>query len=823
MRYSPLALPVGMSLALAIFLSGCAEPSKAPVVKQDATEVTPDKPEQPAGTETEPTPPTLDGEENLAIEKELAKTQAGETPTPTEGPTLTPAGDTPAETEKPNTETPETEAVAAKTEPGEIQVDAKLIPRSILFGNPQRARARMSSDGAQLAYLAPVDGVMNLWVTSADKPDEAKPITHDKGRGIRSYFWAYDNKHILYTQDANGDENWHVYCVDTATGDLKDLTPLKKVRAEIEGVSEKFPNEILVGLNDRDAQLHDIYKVNIETGNKELIQKNEGVAGYMTDDDYKVRFAINYLPDASQVLYEPDGSGGWKEFIKIPASDAMTTGPAGFDKTGTHLYFMDSRDRNTSALFSIDLATGDKKLIAENDKADIGGVLTHPTEKTIQAVSFTYTRQEWEILDEAIKKDLDFLATVEDGEALVTERTLDDKFWNVAYVVDDGPVKFYLYDRENQKAKFLFASRDDMAEYKFTKMRPELIESRDGLTLVSYLSLPPGTDSDGDGRPEKPMPLVLNVHGGPWSRDGWGFDSEHQWLTNRGYAVLSVNYRGSTGFGKDFINAANGQWSKKMHDDLLDAVDWAVEQKIAEKDKVCVMGGSYGGYATLVGLTFTPDVFACGVDVVGPSSLVTLLQNAPAYWAPFMPVMKDRVGDYETEEGRELLMALSPLSKVDKISKPLLIGQGANDPRVTQVEADQIVAAMEEKKIPVTYCLFPDEGHGFGRPENSMAFNAVVEAFLAENLGGRYEPIGTDFTGSSITVPAGADDVPGLAAALAAMPKPEVAPEEKPAEEAAPEETPPAAEKPEPGAPAEEKVPNPAEEEKPAVEEKSAE
>jgi dipeptidyl aminopeptidase/acylaminoacyl peptidase len=345
---------------------------------------------------------------------------------------------------------------------------------------------------------------------------------------------------------------------------------------------------------------------------------------------------------------------------------------------------------------------------------------------------------------------------------LVTSRTLDDKLWTVAYLLDDGPVKFYLYNRDKKEAKFLFNSRDDLEDYEFVKMHTPVIKSRDGLNLVSYLSLPKGSDPDGDGVPNKPVPLVLDVHGGPWARDEWGFNSTHQWLANRGYAVLSVNYRGSTGFGKEFVNAANGQWSRNMHDDLIDAVNWAVDQGIAERDKVCIMGGSYGGYATLVGLTFTPDVFACGVDIVGPSSLVTLLQNVPPYWIPIMPMMKARVGDVATEEGQAELLKMSPLPLVDKIAKPLLIGQGANDPRVTQLEADQIVDAMQAKNIPVTYVLYPDEGHGFSNEPNRMSFNAVTEAFLAEHLGGRFEAVGNDFEGSSIHVPVGAGEVPGI-------------------------------------------------------------
>jgi dipeptidyl aminopeptidase/acylaminoacyl peptidase len=293
-------------------------------------------------------------------------------------------------------------------------------------------------------------------------------------------------------------------------------------------------------------------------------------------------------------------------------------------------------------------------------------------------------------------------------------------------------------------------------------MHDVIITSRDGLPLVGYLSLPTNSDPDGDGRPDKPVPLVLDVHGGPWFRDEWGFNPNHQWLADRGYAVLSANYRGSTGFGKAFVNAADREWAAKMHDDLIDAVDWAVRERIAAESAVAIMGASYGGYATLVGLSFTPEVFACGVDIAGPSSLVSLLQNPPPYLAPFTPVLSLRIGDVSTEQGRAQLMQRSPLRLVDKIRRPLLIGQGANDPRVTRLEADQIVAAMQANKLPVTYLLYPDEGHGFVREENRASFSAVTEAFLAQHLGGEYEPVGTDFENSSLHVPVGVDDVPGL-------------------------------------------------------------
>jgi dipeptidyl aminopeptidase/acylaminoacyl peptidase len=664
-----------------------------------------------------------------------------------------------------------TETKTAATQPaGETKMDAKLIPRDVLFGNPERAMARLSPDGKYLSFMAPVDGVLNVWVGPADDMKQAKPVTKEKVRPVPGYSWAYDSKHILYSQDTNGNENFHLFATNVDTAETKDLTPIDGVRAELQEVSQKFPNEILVGLNDRNKELHDIWRVNIDTGEKKLVEQNPGVAGYVTDDGFNVRIAQNYTPTGGQVWLLPEGEGDakkWKEFQEFGPEDSMTSGPAGFDKTGRKLYFQDSRERNTAGLFEMNLDDGKVTLVADDPRADAGGVMAHPTEKTIEAVSFEYSKNEWKFFDDAIKADFDFLKTVQDGEIIVADRTLDDKRWIVAFLQDDGPVKTYLYEREpEKKATFLFQNRDDLDDYPLVKMHTPVIKSRDGLDLVSYLTLPPGSDPDGDGVPNKPLPMVLYVHGGPWARDSWGLNPIHQWLANRGYAVLSVNYRGSTGFGKEFINAANGEWSGKMHDDLLDAVNWAVENKIADKDKVAIGGGSYGGYATLVGMTYTPDVFAAGVDIVGPSSLVTLLENVPPYWMPFMPVMKVRVGDVSTEEGKAELLKRSPLTLVDKIKKPLLIGQGANDPRVTQLEADQIVKAMQEHKIPVTYVLYPDEGHGFRRPENRNSFNAVTEAFLAEQLGGRFEPVGDDFKGATIEVPAGADDVPGLSEAL---------------------------------------------------------
>ncbi len=659
-----------------------------------------------------------------------------------------------------------TAGVALVVGVAEAQKGVALIPRQVLFGNPQRAQGRLSPDGKRMSFLAPVEGVLNVWVGPAGKPKAAKPVTKDKKRGIRAHFWAYTSQHIIYQQDKDGDENWRVYSVDLETDELKDLTPLEGVQARVQEVSHRFPREILVGLNDRNAQLHDIHRVNIETGERELVLENPGFAGIMTDDHFVPRLGMTFSPEGGLVVVRFKADGSFEPFAMIGPEDVMTTNPLGFDKTGEILYLLDSRGRNTAALATLNLETMAAEIIAEDQQVDIGGVMMHPTEKTLQAYSTTYERAEWHPLDEDVAEDLAVLKGVADGDPEIASRTLDDSVWLVTYTVDDGSGPYYLYDRATKKAEFLFSVQPALDRAPLVNMHPVVIESRDGLDLVSYLSLPPKRDPDGNARPKEPAPLVLWVHGGPWARDTWGLHTVHQWLANRGYGVLSVNFRGSTGFGKEFVNAGNREWGRKMHDDLIDAVNWAVEEGIADPKRVAISGGSYGGYATLAGMTMTPDVFACGVDLVGPSNLITLLENAPEYWIPIMPLMKGRVGDHTTEEGKAFLTERSPLTHVDGISKPLLIGQGANDPRVTQQESDQIVQAMREKNIPVTYVLYSDEGHGFGRPENSISFFAVAEAFLAEHLGGRYESIGSDFEGSSIEVPVGAEEVPGLEEAV---------------------------------------------------------
>ena len=645
--------------------------------------------------------------------------------------------------------------------------DVELISRDALFGNPERSLVMISPDGQSLSWIAPVDGVMNVWVAPADKPGEARAVTHDSARGIRNYLWSYLPGTLLYLRDTGGDEDFHLFSVNIATGKATDLTPFAKTTAQIVGASHANPQLVLVGMNDRDPKWHDLYSVDIATGERTLVQKNDAeFGGYLADDDFNVRYTVRARADGGQDILQPDGNGGWKLYSDIPFEDSLTTQPANLTTDGKTLYMIDSRERDTAALYAIDVATGARTLLFEDARADIGNALANPRTGVVEALAVDYLREEWTALDPAIADDLKQLQAIGPGSFGVNARTHDDQTWIVAYSAAEAPVTYYRYDRAaGGTLTRLFSARPALDGKPLVPQWPQEITSRDGKTLVSYLTLPKSADTNNDGKADVAVPMVLFVHGGPWARDSYGYSPYAQWLANRGYATLSVNFRGSTGFGKAFTNAGNGEWAGKMHDDLLDAVQWAVAEGVTTDDQVAIMGGSYGGYATLAGLTFTPETFKCGVDIVGPSNLNTLLSTVPAYWASFYQQLTKRMGDPGTEDGRKWLLERSPLTRADQITKPLLIGQGANDPRVKQAESDQIVKAMTANDIPVTYVLFPDEGHGFRRPENNKAFNAVAEGFLGQCLGGRAEPIG-DFAGSSISVPTGATGVPGLTEAL---------------------------------------------------------
>ncbi len=643
----------------------------------------------------------------------------------------------------------------------------QLIERTKLFGNPNRSGGQLSPDGKWLSWLAPRDGVMNVWIAPIGDLAKARPITAEKTRPLRQYFWAPDSKSVLFIQDKGGDENFLLYGVDLATGKETKLTPFEKTRVRIVGSSNTIKDRILVGLNNRDPRWHDVYSLDLNTGKLTEVMKGDGFAGFVADDNLVLRMASRPNADGgADYFHIVDNKVDEKPFSSTTVEDSLTTGPAGFTTDGKTLYWRDSRGRNTAALIAQDVGTGKTRVIAENAKADIGDTMRDPRTGEIEAYSVNYLTDQWTPIDPKISKDFEFLRSKLKGTINITSRTDADDKWTVSVDPVMAPSSVYLYDRKAKTLTELYTDRPELKGAPLAAMYPVEIKARDGLILPSYLTLPPGSDPDGDGRPNAPVPMVLFVHGGPSARDDYGYNPYHQWLANRGYAVLSVNYRGSTGFGKNFISAGDLQWGRKMHDDLIDAADWAVKSGIAAKGKVAIMGGSYGGYATLAGLAFTPDAFACGVDIVGPSNLETLIKSIPPYWEAAKKQFFRRVGDPGTPEGLALLKERSPLHSAGQIRKPLLIGQGANDPRVNQAESDQIVAAMKAKNIPVTYVLFPDEGHGFARPANNIAFNAVTENFLSQCLGGRAEPIGDTVRASSAKVPEGAAHTPGLADAI---------------------------------------------------------
>jgi dipeptidyl aminopeptidase/acylaminoacyl peptidase len=605
-----------------------------------------------------------------------------------------------------------------------------LIPRDVLFGNPERVQPKISPDGTRLAYIAPVDGVLNVWVGSIGGND-FKAITDDRDRGIRSYFWAYDNQHLLYVQDKGGDENWRLYDVDLATGATRDLTPFEGVQVQVIDVDKNFPDSVLVGINKDNPQLHDVYRLTLSTGDLTKLAENPGFVGWVSDAEQKLRGALAPTPEGGfLVLARDTEEAEWQPVVTFGSDDALTSGPAGFTLDGESMYLLSSVDANSSRLVKRHLATGEETVIASDPKFDIAGAHAHPDTREIQMVAFLRERLEWEAIDPEVTDDLKHLLAIDPGEFNLVGRDASDKVWLAAYDHDNGPVTYYAFNRETKEATFLFNHRPELESYDLAEMKPFSYTARDGLTVHGYLTFPAGVEP-------KNLPTVLNVHGGPWARDSWGFNPEAQWFANRGYLCVQVNYRGSTGYGKDFTNAGNKEWGGRMHDDLIDAVEHVVGQGFADRERIAIYGGSYGGYAALVGATFTPDVFRCAVDIVGVANIKTWIEGVPAYWKPMLDMLHVRVGDPETEE--DFLWSRSPLSKVDQIKVPMLIAQGANDPRVPQAESEQIVAAMKDKGIAHEYMVFEDEGHGFAKPENRLKFYAAAEKFLAEHLGGRAE------------------------------------------------------------------------------------
>jgi dipeptidyl aminopeptidase/acylaminoacyl peptidase len=611
----------------------------------------------------------------------------------------------------------------------------ELIPREVLFGNPERVSPGISPDGTRLAWIAPHEGVLNVWVAPIGVAgvdwDAAALVTDDTDRGIRVFGWARDGRHLLYLQDTGGDENWRLYDVDMETLARRDLTPYDGIQARIIATRKSHRDEVLVGLNRDNPQLHDVYRLDLKTGELAKLIDNPGYAEWLADEDMVVRGALSPLPDGGfDMLVRDDAEAGWRTLLTIPADDAPASDLLSFSGDGKSLLGITSVGANTGRLIRIDLASGDTQVLLEDPEADVAGAMLHPDTREPQIAVVLKDRAEYHVFDPAVEPDYQAIRALHSGDPQLTGRDEADRTWLVAFTDDAGPVRYFAYDRPSRTGRFLFDSRPELSRCQLARMEPFSFTTRDGLTVHGYVTFPPDGGRSG-------LPAVLDVHGGPQVRDVWGFDPEAQWLANRGYLCVQVNYRGSTGYGKAFVSAGDREWGGKMHDDLIDAVRYVVDQGWADRDRIAIYGGSYGGYAALAGAAFTPDVFCCAVDIVGPSNLKTLLETIPPYWAPMRAQLYKRVGNPETDQ--DFLWSRSPLSRAHDIRIPLLIAQGANDPRVKRAESEQIVAALAEAGIDYEYMLFPDEGHGFAKPENRLKFYAGAERFLARYLGGRFE------------------------------------------------------------------------------------
>ena len=605
--------------------------------------------------------------------------------------------------------------------------DVPLIPREVLFGNPKRIAPSLSPDGRRLAFVAPLDGVQNIFVRELDGDDaDAAPITRDTGRGVRNYAWAHDNRHLLYTQDRDGDENWRLYALDLEDGNkVIELVAKDGIQVQFLALRKHMPHEILIGVNDRIPQLHDAYKVDLRTRSVELVAENPGYVGWVIDRDMNARGGWTMTEDGGLVLLV-DG----KPALQVGSEDAVTTGDHGFTRDGKGLYLQTSQGSNASRLVRFDIASGAMEELLGDPTYDISSVRVDPDTGELTTAVIVRERNEIVVIDESLAPDITALQERHEGALNLLGQDHSKRRWLAAYDRDDAAIAYYLWDRDTQQETFLFEHRDDLHGYTLASVEPFSFTSRDGLTIHGYLTFPPGAE-------RRALPAILYVHGGPWHRDVWGFEPAAQWLANRGYVSVQVNFRGSTGYGKDFVNAADREWGGKMHDDVVDAVAYVVQQGWVDPARVGIFGGSYGGFAALTGATATPDLFACSVALCGPSNLITFINSVPEYWKPMLAMLHQRVGNPETD--KDFLWERSPLAHVDRIRIPMLIGQGGQDPRVVQAESEQIVEAMKERGIPHRYVLYSDEGHGFVRPEHRLEFFAIAEEFLSEHLGGRLE------------------------------------------------------------------------------------
>jgi len=637
------------------------------------------------------------------------------------------------------------------------------IARADLFGDPVRHGGQLSPRGDRVAFLAPRDGVTNLWVLSVDAMDEARPVTDDRVRGVRTFYWAEDNSTLLYLQDEQGDDNARLYAVDIARGLPRALTP-SGARAEVLGLSPDDPGGVVISLNQRDRAWPDVFRLDVLSGERTLLMRNDGFSRFVVDRSNRVRLGVRPLPDGGADLVAFAANGRGRTLLTIPFENAMSVRLLGFDGAGRSFLMLDAVAGGRTALVRVDAESGLKTTIGENERADVVDVWLDPATNAPEAFATEYLRREWRALGPETQADLDFLDRQLTGDFTVVSRSADDARWIVVEEGPTTPARSHLYDRADRAGRrliSLFRHRPALDNTPLQPMIPIEIEARDGLTLVSYLTLPIGSDADSDARPDEPVPLVIVPHDGPWARDSYEFNATHQWLANRGYAALSVNYRGSSGFGATFLNAGNGQWGAGMANDLVDAARWASNNDIAQADRIAVIGSGFGGYATLSALTFAPAQFRCGASFNGPGNLFALLDNAPI---SARAELYQRIGDARVTAGRDVLRQQSPLFQATQIRSPLLLAVGAREGRGLRGEADQIAQAVRARRGGLTYLVFPDEGRELVRPQNRLSYLAVLEHFLGDCLGGRIEPVGAAFEGAAINVYDGAVNVPGLSA-----------------------------------------------------------
>lgn len=620
-----------------------------------------------------------------------------------------------------------------------------LIDRELFFGDPEISGAQISPDGKFIAFVKPLKGTRNVWVKRTEEPfDKAKPVTADTTRPIPGYFWSRDGKYILFVQDKGGDENYLVYAVDPAAAPAagqevpaaRNLTDMKGVRAQIVNVPRTDPDALYVSINDRDKAWHDLYKVKISTGEKTLVRENKDrLVGWTFDLKDQLRLATRVADNGDTEILRVDE----KSFTKVYSCNVFETcGPVRYHKDGKRVYFTtnkgDSQDLVKLVLF--DPATGKEELVEQDplNRVDFGNAAFSEVTDEMIFTSYEDERERLYWKDKALEADYQLLKKqLSDKDVGLGSSTKDEQLFLITAYSDTEPGERYLFDRKTKKLTLQYRSRETLKRDHLAPMKAVRYKSSDGLEIPAFLTLPKGVAA-------KNLPVVIMPHGGPWARDSWGYDTFAQFYANRGYAVLQPNFRGSTGYGKKFIDAGNKQWGDKMQDDITWGAKYLVAEGIADPKRIGIMGGSYGGYATLAGVTFTPDLYAAAVDYVGPSSLITLLESIPPYWEAFRQVFYKRMGDPNTPEGKAQLERQSPINHANKIKTPLLVVQGQNDPRVTKREADAIVIALRDRGFPVEYINAPDEGHGFAKPINNMAMIATTEKFLAKFLGGRHQP-----------------------------------------------------------------------------------